>query len=199
MLVDFDGVLRRWPSHTPLERQFGLPERAFAAAAFAPDLLQQAITGRITDAAWREAIVERLAVRHPDAQAKEAVRALSALVGELDPDVLRILESVRARMAVVLVTNATTRLADDLTALEIAGRFDAVVSSSAIGVAKPDRAFFDAALAAAGATAAQTLFVDDTAENVAAAGAAGIRSLRFVNAAGLVTFLRANGVSLDGE
>ena len=61
---------------------------------------------------------------------------------------------------VVLITNATSRLSDDLRRLGLDGAFDHVVNSSAVGAAKPDPAIFRTALAVAGVEVADALFVD---------------------------------------
>ena len=57
--------------------------------------------------------------------------------------------------------------------------FDAVVVSYAVGVAKPDRAIYTLVLQRLGVAAPEALFVDDRAENIAGAAAAGIEGLHF--------------------
>jgi len=95
---------------------------------------------------------------------------------------------------VVLATNATSRLPRDLQKLGLSGLFYSVANSSEIGHAKPDREFFQAALSLAGIAAKNALFIDDTAENVAAAAALGIAAHHF-NSAGLMEqLLREQGV-----
>ncbi len=56
VLTDLDGVLRIWDAHNfaRAEAASGLPAGALRAAAFAPDLLEPAITGRVSDGGWRE-------------------------------------------------------------------------------------------------------------------------------------------------
>lgn len=60
--------------------------------------------------------------------------------------------------------------------LGFAQLFEAEFYSFAMGVAKPERAFFRHILDATGIPAERTLFVDDRAENVAAARAVGMSS-----------------------
>jgi putative hydrolase of the HAD superfamily len=195
LLIDFDGVLRRWPaSNAAIEQPFGLPAGALHATAFAPELLQAAVTGRITDEAWRGEVAARLARQYPDARSSEAVQAWSSSAGEVDVAVLRLVERAAARLKTVLVTNGTTRLARDLSILGLDEHLHVVVNSAAVGAAKPDAAFFRAALKAADVEAAEALFVDDTPAHVAAAMRAGIRSLRFEGHEGLAAFLRASNV-----
>jgi 2-haloacid dehalogenase len=59
--------------------------------------------------------------------------------------------------------------------------FDGIVISGEVRAAKPDRRIYEALLERHGLDAASILFIDDTAENVAAAEALGIRSIRFTD------------------
>lgn len=58
-------------------------------------------------------------------------------------------------------------------------RFDAVVISCEVGLAKPDPRIFRLCLERLGLPAAAALFVDDQADNVAAAARVGLRTLQF--------------------
>ena len=69
-------------------------------------------------------------------------------------------------------------------------RFDAVVISCAVGLAKPDPRIFELCLARLGLSAAAALFVDDRADNVEAAAALGLQTLQF-EGAGALDRLRA--------
>jgi putative hydrolase of the HAD superfamily len=191
LLVDLDGVLRRWPAHDhDLERSFGLPPGELRRVAFAPDLLALAITGAVTDEGWRSTVGARLALHHPAANTEAAVRAWSQSSGEVAADVLQVLKSEAGELPLILVTNATSRLHRDLQALGLADSFLAVVNSSVVGVAKPDPAIFKAALQAAGCSAEEALFVDDSASNVQAAQALGIRGHTYESPESLSEFLR---------
>ena len=57
--------------------------------------------------------------------------------------------------------------------------FDVVVVSYEVGLAKPDPRIFELCLSRLGAHAGEALFVDDRAENVAAAERLGMRTLHF--------------------
>ena len=58
-------------------------------------------------------------------------------------------------------------------------RFDAVVISCEVGLAKPDPRIFRLCLERLGLSAGAALFVDDRADNVQAAAGVGLRTLRF--------------------
>jgi putative hydrolase of the HAD superfamily len=107
----------------------------------------------------------------------------------LVPEVIELLRRLPARFRVVLATNATSRLPLDIESLGLTVRFHAVANSSRLGVAKPDPAFFHAALQLAGVAPADALFVDDTPENVSSASRLGIASHHFRSPSLMAAFL----------
>jgi putative hydrolase of the HAD superfamily len=196
LLIDLDGVVRVWsPVHfLAAEAAAGLPVGALRRAAFSPDLLHPAITGRVTDEEWRRQIVARVRADHPTADAERAVAVWSAPAGEVDGAVLAVVLACRARVPVVLLTNATSRLASDLARLGLSDAFDHVVNSSAVGWIKPQPEVFDIALRMAGVPAVEALFVDDTAANVAAAAQLGMVAHHFQGLALLRQTLARHGL-----
>lgn len=201
VLCDVDGVLRLWPRDTmpSLDLSLGLPEGTLAAIAFRPDRLGPAITGAVSDAAWRAGVARELGERCGDAaRAREAVAAWSALVPPVDTALAALLREVDRHVPVLLASNATDRLEADLAAAGLAGVARGVVNSSRVGAAKPDPGFYRAALAALGPGAdadratyrgGRVLFVDDTPANVDAARAAGLDGVRYRTPDDLVPLL----------
>lgn len=167
---------------TGLDRAYGLPEGTLAATAFAPDRLLPAITGRTTDQQWRAAVAADLAGACGSSErARELVSAWSSLKGKVDQAVREILTAVRGKVPVGLVSNATTRLEDDLDQLNVLDSVDFVINSARVGVAKPDAGVYLEAAQQAGVPAGRCLFVDDTARNVAGAHAFGMMGLHYRN------------------
>jgi putative hydrolase of the HAD superfamily len=186
-LCDVDGVLRLWdPDGMPgLDRAYGLPVGTLAGIAFAPERLQPAITGRVTDGAWRRSVAEALVGLCGSAERAQALTAeWSSLVGRVDKQVLEILTAVRRHIPVVLVSNATTRLEDDLAQLGLLDAVDVIVSSARVGAAKPDPAVYTVAAERAGASINRCLFVDDTLGHVTAAQNLGMTGHHYRHAAG---------------
>ncbi len=191
LLTDLDGVVRHWPkTHaSDIEHAAELPSGALPATAFHQDMVLPAITGRISHEAWAAAVASRLASLHPQSHAHRAVEQWFASPGQVDKEVLSLLQAARSRATLVLVTNATSRLPRDLTALGLDGAFDAVINASEVGHAKPSERIYQVALAAAGVPAAEAAFVDDRLENVEAAVRLGMRGHVFLTAAGLAEAL----------
>ena len=74
--------------------------------------------------------------------------------------------------------------------------FRGTVVSSAEGVAKPDPEIYRRLLTRYGLTAGRTVFVDDSAANIAAAQQLGFAAVRFVDAGRLRTALRELGLPI---
>lgn len=190
LLLDLDGVLRRWEAGwaPSVERLHGLPPGSLPAEAFASPVLADALVGRATDEQWRADVASRLTERY-GVQGVAAVAEWSGPVGDVDQGVLRLVRAQRALRRVVLVTNATSRLPRDLTATRLDVEVDAVFSSAGLGLAKPDPELFRQVAAGLGVTAQACLFVDDSAENVAAATSLGMTGHVYRGVAGLEAFL----------
>jgi putative hydrolase of the HAD superfamily len=189
-IFDLDGVVRVWDPAIigAAERRVGLPAGALAAAAFEPALLHPAITGTITDDAWRAEITANLQARFGYA-AGTAVALWSEPVGAVDAAVLAIVRAVRRTRPVALLTNATSRLRSDLAALGLTSEFDHVFNSSELGIAKPDPRVFAVVCERLDVERSTCWFVDDSRRNVHAAADAGLRAHHFVDAAGLARWI----------
>jgi putative hydrolase of the HAD superfamily len=196
LLIDFDGVLRQWPDLGDWPREYEIAEAEVRSVAFTPSLLQQAVLGQIQDEDWRALVVSRLARIHGEGRSKLAVEFWSRGAGVLVPEVTGLLRRVPSDFRVVLATNATSRLPRDIESLGLAQHFSAVANSSSLGVAKPDPAFFKAALQLVAVAPEEALFVDDTSENVSSASRLGITSHHFRTPSLLAAFLEHHGALL---
>ena len=196
ILTDLDGVVRDWSGQddATIERETGLPEGAIKGVAFDPAIVVPAITGRVTDEEWRRQATERLRERYPDAQPERAMAMWSEPTGEVNRDVLDLLRTCRERVALVLITNATSRLDRDLAALGILDAFDHIVNSSVVGAAKPDQAIFEHALGCVGVQPTEALYIDDTERYHAPAAELGIVTHHFRDVDGLRVKLDGHGL-----
>lgn len=99
----------------------------------------------------------------------------------IDPDMLALLDEARAAgVQLTLLSNAAVDFGEAFRRLPaLTERFDRLVISGDLGVIKPDPEIYHAALGISGFGAAETLFIDDRPENVAAAEALGITGLVF--------------------
>ncbi|GIH13594.1 HAD-IA family hydrolase [Rugosimonospora africana] len=186
LLIDMDGVLRRWDPRVPVsvEERYGLPVGTLRRTAFAPSRVTPAVTGQISHADWMNGVAE--AIGEP-----AAVTEWETYRGEADPEVLEFVREVRAAgIRVGLATNATDRLDADLALLGLVGELDEVINSSIVGFAKPAASYFAAACARLGVPPRECLFVDDSERFVNGARAAGLSAFRWTGPSDL-PYLRA--------
>ncbi|GAB1693973.1 HAD family hydrolase [Krasilnikovia sp. M28-CT-15] len=186
LLIDLDGVLRRWDPAVPaaVEQKYGLATGALMETAFTWDLLRPAVAGELTDAQWMSAVADRLPLPAGDASA--AVTEWQTHRGEVDAEVLAFVREARAAgRPVGIATNATDRLPGDLAALGLTGEVDLVVSSWELRIHKPAPEFFAHAAAALGLEPQWILFVDDDDRVVRGARAAKLLAYRWSGPDGL--------------
>jgi putative hydrolase of the HAD superfamily len=191
LLLDLDGVLRRWDPAVPasVETSYGLPAGVLLDTAMQWDLYRPAVAGELTDTEWMAAVAARLPL--PPDRAAAAVASWQQHRGAVDDEVLAFVRDVRAAgRPVGLATNATDRLRDDLAGLGLTGEVDVVVSSWEIGIHKPAPEFFARACAALDLEPPWVLFVDDDDRAVRGARAAGMPAFRWTGAQDL-PYLRA--------
>ncbi|NLX43789.1 MAG: HAD-IA family hydrolase, partial [Chloroflexi bacterium] len=90
------------------------------------------------------------------------------------------------RYRVAMLSNATDileqRLRDNYAVNQY---FDPIINSAVIGIAKPDPAIYRHLLDRLALEAGQVLFIDDKAENIAAAAALGMHVIWYVSSAEL--------------
>lgn len=191
ILFDLDGVVRHWPDDLSarVETRFGLPPGAIAAAAFQPALLRRAVTGEIEDETWRAAIDRAIEEAHRIPGVGRAWTE-DAGIGCIDEDMLRLIDRLRSRMRVGLLSNATTRLERDLETLDLAGHFDLICNSARMAMAKPDMEIFLQAAERLGVPPGRCIFVDDTQANVEAAARAGLAAIHFTGMTSLLDSLK---------
>ncbi|TDC37680.1 HAD-IA family hydrolase [Micromonospora sp. KC213] len=194
LLVDLDGVLRRWDPAVAagVERAYGLSAGVLGEIAMQWGRLQPVLTGRVSHAEWMASVADALtpSLGDPD-RARAAVQEWQHYRGEVDPDVLAFVREARAGgIKVGLGTNGTDLLDADLAALGLVGELDVVVNSSAVGVHKPAKEYFQIACAALETAPSRVLFVDDEDRAVSGARTAGLSAYRWSGPDGL-RYLRA--------
>lgn len=195
VVFDLDGVVRHWNDDQldEVEAAFGLPPRTIITVAFSPELGPEAITGRLTYREWMDAIRRRVLDEHGDGVAG-ALDEWEANVGLVDTEMVGVLRSVRSHAPVALLSNGTTRLRRDLHVLDLLDEFDVVFNTAELGIAKPDPDVFRLVCTRLEVDPGDTLFVDDLAENVAGATAAGLRAHRHLSPRRTAAFLRSEGL-----
>ena len=158
VVFDLDGVVRHWDAqlNASIERRHGLPPDSILDTAFAADLGEAAVTGALDYGTWAARVAERLG-------SPEAVAEWGAFRGHVDPDAVELVAAVRAGgCRAGLLSNATTRLEEDLAVLGLDATFDVVFNTARLGVCKPDHEVYRRVVDALGVPADHVVFTDDT-------------------------------------
>lgn len=180
VIFDLGGVLIDWNPRHLYRGLFGDAGEmeAFLRDVCAPAWNLEQDRGR----PWAQAIAELSAV-HPDkAELIAAYRGRwrEMLKGPIDGTVA-ILETLHAAgVPLYALTNwsaETYPIAEEL--YGFLGLFRGVVVSGRIGLVKPDAAIYSHTIERFGVVPGRTVFIDDSAKNVAGAEAVGLRALHF--------------------
>jgi putative hydrolase of the HAD superfamily len=193
VVFDLDGVVRHWDPdvNSSIEQRHGLAPGAILDAAFATDLGPAAVTGALDYETWAARVGERLGC-------PAAVEEWGQFRGRVDPDAIALVDEVRAGgWTVALLSNATTRLGEDLAVLGIADRFDHVFNTAELGVAKPDHEVYRRVVERLAVPPEQIVFTDDTPDWAHAATEVGLVGIPFTGVHAFRDELRALGVVLE--
>lgn len=125
------------------------------------------------------------------------VRAMRAQSAELADSALGILRQLSSsdQYEMATVNNESRALnAWRLEKFDLLNEFDAFFSSCYLGLRKPDRKIYQAALDVLQRDPEEVAFIDDRAENAAAAASLGIQAIRYEGSAKLAESLAGLGV-----
>ena len=190
LLLDLDGVLRLWDSsHTAtVESTYGLPAGVLTRTAYEPDRVRPALVGEVDDRTWQDSVVSALAADHGDV-ARAAVTDWMLPAGRVDPEVLEVVRRARTMAKVNPPTTPPPRLSPDREEHDHLDAVDGVVSSTDLGLAKPDPDAFSRAALRHRLMFSEIAYVDAHRENIATAEVLGITSHLYEDVEGLSTFV----------
>lgn len=192
VVFDLDGVVRHWdPSLTEeIEARHGLGEGSIMATAFGPELGQAVVTGVLTYEDWLTEVGDRVG-------SPAAMVDWSEDRGVVDPEAVALVDELRGLgLTVGLLSNATTRLEEDLDVLGLAPHFDHIFNTARLGVCKPGRDVYARVLELLDLPGEAVVFTDDHPGWAEASGAVGIHGLHFTGVPTLRAGLRDLGLAV---
>lgn len=188
VLVDFGGVLYRTPNPRWLpmlyrllrtlrlvgESSLALLEMMRASPGESP-LVMDVMTGRVPEpAVWAEAA---RAFRISPARL-ERMRQSAYHPQRLNHSLLGVVDRLRPRYKTALLTNAGSDFRRTFVAhYRLESHFNDIIISAEEGLAKPNLLIYYLAAGRLGIAPEEALFIDDLAENVAGAQAAGMQAV----------------------
>jgi putative hydrolase of the HAD superfamily len=191
ILTDLDGVIRHWKSDSIHKKEVenGFKPGYLYSVCFEENLLSRVVTGQISDDEWRNRVQARLSSSMSESSAKELVDSWTNSEVYIDETIIEIYRNHYPRAKIVLATNATSRLNQDMKNHGLDNMFDGVLNSSELGLAKPSHSFFNKAMSELGVGVDEVVYIDDSLTNVQSAKRLDIRSHHYQNHTRLVEFL----------
>ena len=180
LLLDYGGVLMRTQSHATREawdERLRLPAGSVERVVHGSEAWRQCQLGALSEADYWQAVAQELPLASDELP---QFRRDYFAEDELDHAAIAILRNLRARgTPVALLSNESRSLPARLAHLGIVDLFSPLLVSSYLGCMKPDPEAFQAAIVLLGSAPADVLFIDDMAENVAAAASLGMQAIQF--------------------
>jgi HAD superfamily hydrolase (TIGR01509 family) len=130
---------------------------------------------------WGERLLEEQGMRDGALAASKDICARYPYHSMLDPwpEVPAVLETLRANsMRMAVISNTFPSLEASIEAMGLAHHFEAFIASALVGCSKPDPRIYESALSAMGVCAAESVFVDDVAQNADGARDLGFTAFR---------------------
>jgi len=195
VIFDVGGVLVRTvdrQSRRSLETRLALPDGEAERLVFESDAGQAAQRGEISDEALWTWIGERL-----DLSPQGVADFQRGFWGgdRLDSELVELVRELHTRYQTAIISNATDALRRTLTERYLmANAFDLIVGSAEEGIMKPDRDIYLRTLDRLGRKPDETVFIDDFAQNVAAAGQLGMHTIHYMYGLDLAETLASMGV-----
>lgn len=137
----------------------------------------------LTAEGYWQAVAGRLGRSFTASQIAELARLDIASWSHLQDGTLQVIrDTAAAGHRLALLSNAPAEVARAVEQMPLATHFEHLLFSCDLRAVKPDPTCFGKALSRLGAAPAEVTFIDDRAENVAAAAALGLRAIRFTGA-----------------
>jgi putative hydrolase of the HAD superfamily len=140
----------------------------------------------LTAEGYWQAVAGQLGRSFTAGQIAELIRLDIASWSHLQPGTLEVIGDTRkAGHRLAVLSNAPADVARSVERMPVAGQFEHLLFSCDLRAVKPDPTCFGKALSRLGAAPQDVTFIDDRADNVAAAARLGMRAIQFTGAPAL--------------
>lgn len=198
IILDFGRVISAQKPESlfrEYEIDLGLPPATINSIMFNSRAWRDALIGRRTETEFWYAVGPELGLK--TAAAIDSFRHRYRSDEAVNTEVVSLIRQLHARYKLAVLSNAPAGLDDWLTQWNIGHLFDLVFCSGDEGVAKPEPLAYQRTLNRLGVQARESVFVDDTLENVLAAQSLGMYGIRFTSPRALKKELRLLGIRIE--
>lgn len=184
VIWDIGGVLWRnedQSSRLQLSEKLGIPLDVLYTHVFLSETAELATLGKITENDHWQAIAEAIGILPDDIP---AFRRDWWAGNQFDLDLLAFIRKLRSNFKVGILSNAWSDARVEFSRiLEEMGMNDHVLFSAEVGLKKPDPAIYMKLLSLMEVKPENTVFIDDSEENIDAANRLGIHGMLFTSSA----------------
>jgi epoxide hydrolase-like predicted phosphatase len=186
VLFDFGGVLYRTPNSRwlrGLQRMLRIPDTGLIMMTHASPTESRLVMDIMTGRTQEQAVWDEFAHRWRISPAMLArLRLRASAPNRLNRELLLFLANLRPSYKTAILTNAGTDFRHTFCdAYNLDQYVDQVIVSAEEGLAKPEPGIYHLAAGRLGIAPEEAVFVDDFAENVEGARAAGMQAVQFLN------------------
>ena len=180
VIFDVGSVLVRDEDRAPrarLAKKFGLSYEGLIQAVFGHSLDRDAVTGKITTAAFYQAVGQSLGIASEDVD--DFYREFYS-GNRMDYALIDFIRGLRTGYKTAILSNALDDLRGLLTTeWRVADAFDEIIISAEEGCIKPDPEIYHITLKKLGLPASATVFIDDLEKNIKTARQIGMHGIVF--------------------
>lgn len=201
VFFDFGGVLLQFADgvdHKAIEAKHGLEERTLMRCLYRDSRYMDFQIGACTHDEWQDSIRTAAIALLGEERAKEVLASYEAAERPLNPDMLSLVQRLRANgYKTGIISNTIPGMMDRLreNMPHLIPMFDVMIGSGDLKIAKPDPAIFHHALEQAGVDAGAAVFTDDVKSYADAAQSVGMHGFHFTGYDQFATDLRSIGVN----
>ena len=180
LVFDFGGVIvnMRWDVARQIEKEYGFEKTTLTRSLYDNEHWREVEVGRGDIEAWRQAShrrLEELAGRELPLLHEQWRQSWGPIRENLG-----LIRALRPPYKTSILSNADISLEERLKdGMNIHHWFDDVISSAAVGLAKPDHAIYRLAAERLALDVEECLFIDDMERNVVAAREVGMAAVHF--------------------
>jgi putative hydrolase of the HAD superfamily len=192
IIFDFGRVISAQKSMSlfhQYERDLNLPPGKLNRVMFGSDGWDEVLTGRQSIHDYWRKIGPQLNL--PTDEAITAFRRRYRSDEAREEGVFELMQALRGRYQLAVLSNAPNDLNDWLAKWEILPLLDVLVVSAVVGIAKPDPAIYQLTLERLKVAPAEAVFIDDSWKNVSGAEAVGMHAIHFSTVEALRSDLKA--------
>jgi putative hydrolase of the HAD superfamily len=200
IFFDFGGVLLQHMDgvdHNAIEERFSLEPRTLMRCLYRDSRYMDFQVGACTHEEWQASIRTASNKALGEEQAREVLEAYEQAERPLNPEMLSLIERLRAagyKTGIIsnTIPGLDARLQENMP--HLIPLFDVRIGSGDVGIAKPDAAIFEHAIRELDVPAEASVFTDDVKAYAEAASSVGMHGFHFTGYEQFAADLRSIGV-----